>query len=271
MKEMILDILVLWLALPTGAKIATVAAIVGGISWAIGSTLMWLWNKDDERTIGHTGRMKLLAKERGYQYFEEAPAPLVKQLSALPIFATGTKHAVSHVLHKQLGELETSVFFFTREQSSKNGWSGEFFTTVVSYRVSGASFPIFTMTPEPSEGQPGTMVVDEALARVYAIRARDDDREVRHFFTPGIVALFEKAQGWYVAFGGERITFWQPMRNQVEEPIHGVAHEVYDPIVAKMPIRELPGLIRETRRCLEVIAAAAGRAVETLEAKAARR
>lgn len=265
LKELALGLFEIWLYLPFPLQVMVGSAIASFFGWLIAKWLSWVWNKNDDRGIGHAGRMRRFATANGWDYVEVPNEEVVKRFSWLPHFATGHDHQMTHLLRKKSGDLEQSVFLFTREQSAKAGWAGEFFTVVHAFRLAGSAFPDLMMLPGRGDDLPDEVVVDEDLARVYTIRA-SEKHGVYKFFTPGLIESFIKTPDWCVSVGGEYIALWRPMRCETAEAHgRGIAGEPLDPATFRMPLKELPKMIDDSREVFGLIAAAAGRSVVTAE------
>lgn len=265
LKEAALDLFTIFLYLPFGLKVLVISGLVSLAGWLIAKWLFWVWNKNDERGIGHAGRLRRFAEREGWVYTEVPNEELVSRFTWLPLFSIGHNHQMTHLLRKKSGDLEQGVCLFTREQSAKGGWAGEFFSVVHTFRLNGAAFPDFSMTPGPGDDLPDEVDVDDDLARVYTIRA-NERHGVYDFFTPGIVEAFLRERDWCLSVGGEYIAMWRPMRCETAEAHgHGVAGEPLDPATFRMPLQELPVMIEDARNVFGLIAAAAGRSVVTAE------
>lgn len=265
LKESLWGLFKIFLYLPFSLKVLVISGLVSLAGWLIAKWLFWVWNKNDDRGIGHAGRLGRFADAEGFEYIETPAQKIVDEHKWLGLFSLGHKHSIEHLLRRKMGDLDSSVFLFTRDQNAQAGWAGEFFTVVFAFRLVGSNFPDISMTPGPSEGLPDEVVVDEDLARVYTIRAVEK-HGVHRFFTPGLVAAFERERDWCIEIGGDRIAFWRPMRCETAEAHgHGVAGEPLDPATYRMPVKELKGMIEETRAMFGLIAAAAGRSVDTAE------
>lgn len=265
LKDALFDILYIFLQLPTSLQVMIGSALVSLVGWLVAKWLFWVWNKNDDRGIGHAGRLRRFAESGSWDYVEVPNEDVVRGFAWLPLFTLGHNHQITHLLRKKSGDLEQGVFLFTREQSGKGGWAGEFFSVVHTFRLSGSAFPDLTMTPGAGDDLPDEVVVDEELARIYTIRA-SEKHGVYRFFTPGLVAAFDRERDWCISIGGEYIAVWRAMRCETAEA-HGVgvAGEALDPATFRMPIKELPRMIDEARNVFGLIAAAAGRSVVTAE------
>lgn len=269
LKQTLFKIFYIFLHLPTSMQVAICVAIGGAISWMVAKWLFWVWNKNDDRGIGHAGRLGRFAEKNGFEYFPGPPPGIAQEYASLSLFDSPNPASIEHLLRKRMGDLETTIFLFVRE-SGHAGWRGDFFTTVISFRLRGADYPDMTLHPQASEGLPDEVVVDPDLARSYTIRAVEQ-HPVHRFFTPGMVALFEREADWCMAFGGDRVSMWRPLRNDTSEaPTHGVAEE-FDPAISRMPVKDLPAELDAARELFDLIAAAAGRSLQTAESKAVTR
>ena len=269
LKATLYKILYVFVHLPISMQVGLGIAITGAVSWAFAKWLFWVWNKNDDRGIGHAGRMGRFADANGFEYFAVPTKSMVEEYAPLSLFEPSFPCSMEHVLRKRMGDLESTIFLFVRE-SGQSGWRGDLFTIVFSFRLAGADYPEMTLHPSASEGLPGELVVDHDLSRVYTIRA-PEKHPVHRFFTPGMVALFEREADWCMAFAGDRVSMWRPLHNDTTEPpTSGVAEE-FDPAVSRMPLKELPAEIEQARELFDLIAAAAGRSVQTAEQKAVTR